>query len=144
MFTNILKKTIRRACYAYTIMSFLYLIIMLDLYRTAANPYPGTIMRFLPFVFLIALANTIVTETKIKKSLKILAHFLIVTSDIVFFVWFPARTLFSAGTVLLLFVIYVILYIAGTSIILLVLSAKKKKRELNSEYQEVYSTTKRK
>ena len=144
MLVNFLKKAVRRACYGYTVLSFLYLIIMFDLYQTASNPYPGTIMRLLPFSFLIALAHTILTDTKLKTSLKIATHFLIVSLDIVFFIWLPTRTSFSGGTVLLLFVLYGILYTIGCVLTLLILSARKKRLEANSEYQEVYSDKNRK
>ena len=138
MLVQIMKKSFCRASIGYTVISVFYLIIMLDLYLTSANPYPLTLLRLFPLCFLISFANALVTEIKKKGAWKLPVHFAIVTLDLILFVWYPARETLSPGTALILFVLYLVLYAA----IALIVRHIFKKKETNTEYRSVYTQTK--
>lgn len=140
MFLQILKKSFCRASLGYTVISIFYLIIMLDLYLTSANPYPLTLLRLFPFCFFIAFANVLVTEIKKKGAWKLPVHFLILTLDLILFIWYPAKDTLSPGSNLILFMLYLVLYAACA----LIVRHISKKKETNSEYQSVYTQNKRK
>lgn len=137
---KILKKTFGRACCAYSILSVFYLIIMLDLYRTSANPYPLTLLRLFPLCFFIALANTVVIDIKKKGAWKLPVHFGILTLDLILFLWLPFKAALSPSSSLILAFIYIILYAIGGVIVFRV----TKKKETTSEYKTVYSQSTRK
>ena len=135
MFTQILKKSFIRACVVYTLLSILYLIIMLDLYKTSANPYPQILLGLFPFCFLITFANNLVTINKNKAAWKIPVHFSIVTLDLILFIYLPAKNALSGSSSLVLFVVYLFLYIIGALLVRLFFG---KYKQDNSEYQSVY------
>ena len=139
MLISILKKSFCRACCAYTILSVFYLIIMLDLYKTSANPYPLTLLRLFPFCFLIALATTIVIDIKKKGPWKLATQFSILTLDLIFFVWLPFKHTLSPSSSLILALIYIVLYAVIAAIVSHFLI---KKQETTSEYKSVYSQSK--
>ncbi len=140
MFIQILKKSLYRAALGYTAVSILYLVIMLDLFQTSANPYPLTLLRLFPFCFLITFANALVTEIQQKGAWKLPVHFLIVTLDVILFVWYPFRDALSGSSALILFVCYLVLYAVGA----LIARHVCKKKERSSEYQSVYTQKNRK
>lgn len=135
MFLQILKKSFYRASIGYTVASIFYLVIMLDLYLTSANPYPLTLLRLFPFCFLIAFANALVTDIKKKGAWKLPVHFAILTLDIILFIWAPSKDTLSSGTTLILFVLYLVLYAVGA----LTVRHITKKKQTNTEYQSVYT-----
>jgi len=140
MFIKILKKSLSRASLGYTAVSILYLVIMLDLFQTSANPYPLTLLRLFPFCFLIAFANALVTEIQKKATWKLPVHFLILTLDVILFVWYPFRDALSGSSSLILFVISLALYAIGA----LIARHIYKKKERTSEYKSVYTQSNRK
>ena len=139
MLISILKKSFCRACCAYSILSIFYLIIMLDLYLTIANPYPLTLLRLFPFCFFVAFANRLVLDIKKKGAWKLPVHFSILTLDLILFVWLPFKNTLSPSSSLILFLIYIVLYAITT---LLVRGSIAKKKETTSEYTTVYSQSK--
>ncbi|MBO4979472.1 MAG: hypothetical protein J6D16_03600 [Clostridia bacterium] len=141
MLIKILKKSFIHASCAYSILSIFYLIIMMDLYRTSANPYPLTLLRFFPLCFFIALANALVTEIKTKGAWKLPVHFTILSLALILFVWLPFKDALSPSSSLILALIYIILYAIGA---LIVSRSVTKKKETTSEYRSVYSNDKRK
>ena len=141
MFIQILKKSCFRACYIYTCLSILYLFITLGLFQTNANPYPLAVIRLFPFSFFLTFAHTLVMDIKEKGTWKLPTHFLIVTLDLIFFVWLPHKNTLSNRSTLILFIIYLVLYGLGALIIRLFGTKRTPK---NSEYKSVYSQKKRK
>ncbi len=139
MLISILKKSFCRACVGYTILSIFYLIIMLDLYLTNANPYPLTLLRLFPFCFFIALANTLVLDIKKKGLWKLPIHFAILTLDLILFIWLPFKAALSPSSSFILFLVYLILYTIGA---LIVRHTVSKRKETTSEYKTVYSQSK--
>ena len=139
MLISILKKSFVRACCAYSILSIFYLVIMLDLYLTSANPYPLTLIRLFPFCFFIAFANRLVLDIKKKGSWKLPVHFAILSLDLILFIWLPFKSALSPSSSLILFVIYLILYTVAA---LIVRGSVAKKKETTSEYTTVYSQSK--
>ncbi len=139
MLIQILKKSFCRACCAYTVLSIFYLVIMLDLYLTSANPYPLTLLRLFPFCFFIAFANVLVSTLKKKSTWKIPVHFLILTLDLILFVWLPAKEELSSASTLILFLVYLLLYAIGALIVRHIVVRRK---ETNSDYKTVYGQTK--
>lgn len=136
---SVLKKSFCRACCAYSILSVFYLIIMLDLYKTNANPYPLTLLRLFPFCFLIALATTVVIDIKKQGPWKLALHFSILTLDLVFFIWLPFKHTLSPSTSLILALIYVVIYAIIAAIVSHFIG---KRKETTSEYKSVYSQSK--
>lgn len=139
MFIHILKKSFFRACCGYTVLSIFYLIIMLDLYLTSANPYPLTLLRMFAFCFLISFANSLVIDIKQKGAWKLPVHFLILTLDVILFLWLPAKDTLSSASTLILLLLYVVLYAV---IALIVRHILTKRKEKTSEYKSVYSQNK--
>lgn len=135
MLVQILKKSFIRACVVYSMLSILYLIIMLDLYQTSANPYPQVLLGLFPFCFLITFANTLVIACPNKGKWKLPVHFSIFTLDLILFIYLPAKNTLSGGSALILFVFYLILYAVGA---LLVRLFYKKNKQEKTEYQSVY------
>lgn len=144
MLLNIFKKSLKHTCYSYTVLVLLYLFIMLGMFRTSANPYPLTLIMMFPFCFFFALANSLITETSMRGTAKLLVHFLIVTADLVFLLWLPFRGPMSDSTSLVLFVLYLVVYTVGTLIVTRILSTRKKKTESKIEYKRVYGDPNRK
>ena len=135
MFVQILKKSFIRACVVYSILSVLYLVIMLDLYKTSANPYPQILLGLFPFCFLITFANTLVATSQNKGKWKLPVHFLLLTLDLILFIYLPAKNTLSGGSALILFVFYLILYVIGALLVRLFYSKNKQEK---TEYQSVY------
>ena len=139
MFISILKKSFVRACCAYSILSIFYLVIMLDLYLTSANPYPLTLLRLFPFCFFIALANRLVLDIKKKGAWKLPVHFAILTLDLILFIWLPFKSALSPASSFVLFLIYLVIYAVAA---LILRGCVVKKKETTSEYTTVYSQSK--
>ena len=135
MFVQILKKSFVRTCVVYSLLSMLYLIIMLDLYKTSANPYPQILLGLFPFCFLLTFASTLVTLTPQKGNWKLPVHFSIFTLDLILFIYLPAKNALSGGSALILFVFYLILYAVGALLVRLFYS---KHTQQKNEYQSVY------
>ena len=136
-FFAILKKAVKLSCVSFTWVIIAYSLLVLAFFD-GLGMNPTSVFLFFPCVYVISVANLIVKHTNFSGAGKLFAHFALFTLSLILFVFLPYGSVFSAKSLLLLFVIYLILYIIGAVIYISVNGAKRRKIQSKNEYQSVY------
>ena len=140
LISKILKKTAISSCVGFTLLVALYSFIMVLIYNASEGIYmsPATVLLLYPFSFFFSFANNVARETKIKLSLKLLIHFLLVISGFGFFILLPQSNTIKPSAITVVFFFAIFLYIVCAAVFLAIRSNIKRKNEQNKEYTSVY------
>lgn len=136
-FNSILKKALVSACYAFSVIILAYALIGIC-FVDGMGLEPRSVFLLYPLSFGFALANSILKCTTLKSGLKLISHFAIITLSLILFVYVPRSRLISAGTGMIIFALYVLIYVIFAAIYSFVISKKQKIKDKNEDYKKVY------
>ena len=128
---------IKKSCVWFSAFTVLYSLIVIA-FSKGGGMNPISVFLLFPFSLFVVLADFVVKCTEWKKGVKASAHFCLLTTALVLFIFLPHGKMFSAQSTLVLLAIYCFIYAVGAIITSLVKSANLRKKEKSAEYKNVY------
>ena len=135
--SELMKKAFLSSCLLFSSVIVVFSLSVL-LFSGGSGMNPQSVFLLFPFSYLITLANYILKYANLAKGSKIAIHFLIYTVSTIAFIYAPHGSAFSPQSVMILFALYVIVYIASVAIYFGIKSSKLRKTEKKTEYKNVY------